>query len=419
MTKSNYDKFPFVAVLNAAHECVAGWDPIAAQLQEAIAKTRTKKPVVVVECHPGVDELAVMNELQARLAPQLPIHAAEAYHLPEKIDKLVAPFLGGDDPVSGHVCPLLVTFFDAEPLWRFRRTIDELKEGLVLIVGCGASLIAWGHLLVHADLVRREAQQRIRRSETGNLGANNKSHAANLKFKRAFFVDWRVADRWKRPLIKRWDYALDTNNPHEPKLAHAEDVRRGLEAAARRPFRLVPLFDPAPGGGKEDYARCFDGAPGDDSLVLGFGDLRFELPAIDLVFHQPRALLGETVHARFGDEVPIRFNFADAMANFEPLNSGDGWREERAGLPGREWIETRRHSFTKTVRHDPHGSLNVLKLVQGDEAIVESPDGRFEPFVVHYAETFIVPAAAGHYSIRPHGISVGQELATIKAFVRT
>ncbi|HXI71710.1 MAG TPA: hypothetical protein VNN22_15245, partial [Verrucomicrobiae bacterium] len=115
MTKSNYDKFPFVAVLNAAHECVAGWDPIAAQLQEAIAKTRTKKPVVVVECHPGVDELAVMNELQARLAPQLPIHAAEAYHLPEKIDKLVAPFLGGDDPVSGHVCPLLVTFFDAEP----------------------------------------------------------------------------------------------------------------------------------------------------------------------------------------------------------------------------------------------------------------------------------------------------------------
>ena len=42
-----------------------------------------------------------------------------------------------------------------------------------------------------------------------------------------------------------------------------------------------------------------------------------------------------------------------------------------------------------------------LNLVEGDEAIVESPTGAFEPFVVHYAETFIVPAAVGPYTIRP------------------
>jgi hypothetical protein len=34
----------------------------------------------------------------------------------------------------------------------------------------------------------------------------------------------------------------------------------------------------------------------------------------------------------------------------------------------------------------------VLNLVEGQAAVVESPDHSFEPFVVHYAETFIVPA---------------------------
>jgi len=60
----------------------------------------------------------------------------------------------------------------------------------------------------------------------------------------------------------------------------------------------------------------------------------------------------------------------------------------------------------------------VLNLVEGEEALVESPDGAFEPFVVHYAETFIVPAAAGPFTVRPHGLSADRECATIKASVR-
>jgi hypothetical protein len=55
--------------------------------------------------------------------------------------------------------------------------------------------------------------------------------------------------------------------------------------------------------------------------------------------------------------------------------------------------------------------------VAGDEAIVESPDGTFEPFIIHYAETFIVPAAVGRYTIRPGRPEA--DCATIKAFVRT
>jgi mannose-6-phosphate isomerase class I len=108
----------------------------------------------------------------------------------------------------------------------------------------------------------------------------------------------------------------------------------------------------------------------------------------------------------------------NALNLVENVAFGDGWREERTGLNKLEFIETRRHWFTGKVLHDTDGIVNVLNLVEGREAIVESPNGAFEPYIVHYAETFIVPAAVGGYTIRPHGESVGKECATLKAYVR-
>jgi mannose-6-phosphate isomerase class I len=583
--KCNYDKSPFVAVSNAVHVCRLGWPAIAGELQQALAKGRSEKPILVVECYPGVDELTILKELESRLSPALAIHAAKALLPAAKIDALVAPFLGGDDPMFGRLSNFsLVNFFSAEPLWRFRRIIDEWKTGLILIVGCGASLIAWGHLLVYADLTRREAHLRFRRNEAANLGAQNHAALAGQLYKRAFFVDWRAADRWKRPLINRWDFVLDTNNPQEPKLADGEDVRRGLKEAASRPFRLLPFFDPEPWGGQwlkkicnldradVNSGRCFDCVPEENSLVLGIRETRFELPALDLIFHQPQALLGHNVRVSFGDEFPIRFDLVDTMGGgdlsiqvhplpdyvrrnfgfrytqdeshylldagpdagvylglresvdpgemtldlhaariggplfpaekyvnrfaarkhdhflipagtvhssganslvleiaaqpylfifrmwdwqrpgldgkprplhlghglanvqwkrdtswvkqnlinrFEPVSAGDGWREEKTGLHEGHFIETRRHWFRKKVHHHTHGSVNVLNLVEGEEVVVESLADAFAPFIVHYAETFIVPAAVGEYTIRPHGTSAGHECATIKAFVRT
>ncbi len=102
----------------------------------------------------------------------------------------------------------------------------------------------------------------------------------------------------------------------------------------------------------------------------------------------------------------------------EPIAEGDGWREEKTGLHETEFIETRRHWFTQRVHHHTNGSVNVINLVEGREAIVESPRGLFEPYVVHYAETFVVPANVGEYTIRPHGESEGKECGTLKAFVR-
>jgi hypothetical protein len=95
----------------------------------------------------------------------------------------------------------------------------------------------------------------------------------------------------------------------------------------------------------------------------------------------------------------------------------EGWREERTGLHQREFIETRRHWFTQPVLHRTNGGVNVLNLVEGNEITVESPSEAFEPLTIHYAESFIVPAAVGAYLIRPK--TTGTEtLATVKAFVR-
>ena len=101
----------------------------------------------------------------------------------------------------------------------------------------------------------------------------------------------------------------------------------------------------------------------------------------------------------------------------EKIAEGDGWIEESTGLHVREFIETRRHWFTKKVEHHTNGGVNVISLVEGDSVIIESPANAFEPFVVNYAEVFIVPAKVGAYTIRPFGESEGK-CGTLKAFVR-
>lgn len=108
----------------------------------------------------------------------------------------------------------------------------------------------------------------------------------------------------------------------------------------------------------------------------------------------------------------------ELVNNFEPIASGEGWSEIRTGLHTNEFIETRRHEFTVPVEHDTvRTGVNVLNLVEGSAAVVSSPTGAFEPYTVHYAETFIIPAAVGRYTISP--ATQDEQCATLKAFVRT
>ncbi len=109
----------------------------------------------------------------------------------------------------------------------------------------------------------------------------------------------------------------------------------------------------------------------------------------------------------------------DNLIDQVEMLSDDGQvREERTGLHALEFIEVRRHWFRDAAAHDTCGTVNVLNLVEGDAVDVVSPDGAFEPFRVHYAETFIVPADVGSYVIQRAPGSVFTEFATVKAYVR-
>jgi mannose-6-phosphate isomerase class I len=578
---SNYDKYPVVPVSASREDCETGWPAVARRLKSSV---RAGRFVVCVECYPGCFEKEIEKQLVDALKPQMVLRAGDCY-LPEAaIQALCARDLG-DDPVFAFMGKYeLHEFLDERALAKQTIRLRQ-ASGLTLVIGTGATLVAeqWD-LLVYCDMARWEIQQRQRAGEIANLGLDNYTERASLKYKRAYFVDWRVADRLKKPLLPRIDFLLDTNQRATPKMIRGKDLLQGLGDAAHRPFRVVPFFDPGPWGGQwmkqvcdlprdvENYAWCFDCVPEENSLLLGFGDIRVEVPSINLVFQHPRQLLGDAVHGRFGTEFPIRFDFLDTMdggnlsfqvhplteyiqekfgmaytqdesyylldagedgcvylglkeninrqqmaadlraaqegeTNFdadkyvnrfpaskhdhflipagtphcsgknsmvleisatpyiftfkmwdwgrmgmdgtprpihlehalrniqwdrttpwvadnlvntlEPLGEGDGWREEHTGLHEREFIETRRHWFTKQVPHATNGGVNVLNLCEGEEAVVESPGKQFAPLVVHYAETFIVPAAVRDYTIRPHGPADGKRCATIKAFVRT
>lgn len=101
---------------------------------------------------------------------------------------------------------------------------------------------------------------------------------------------------------------------------------------------------------------------------------------------------------------------------FEDVASGEGWREEHTGLHELEFIETRRITSTTTTAHDTSKGVHMLNLVGGESCVVESPTGAWEPFVVHYAETFIVPAACGAYTVRPQ--NEGDQIVVMQAYVR-
>jgi mannose-6-phosphate isomerase class I len=577
-----YDKQPYIAVSANAKDCCVGWDSIGNALQKAVSVERC---IVCVECYPGVRIADVTNRLRSALKPALVVSTESLFLSKAELDSRLAAVLT-DDPVFGILNNTEIKdFFEQEKLTRAKDEVRGVTRGVVLVVGTGATEVTPNpDVLVYADLARWEIQLRQRSGELGNLGVDNRSDSPAQKYKRAFFVDWRAADRLKQRLLANIDFLLDTNDARSPKLISGQWLRTGLQLATERPFRVVPFFDPGPWGGHwmerefdlprdvPNYAWCFDCVPEENSLLLGFGEIRVEIPSINLVFFHPKELLGHDIHRRFGAEFPIRFDFLDTIeggnlslqvhplteyvrkhfglaytqdesyylldANREacvylglkedinaqamlhdlraaqeddlhfdaekyvnkwpakkhdhflipagtihcsgegsmvleisatpyiftfklwdwgrlgldgrprpihldrgadniqwnrttkwvrdslinqvvPIATGDGWREELTGLHALEFIETRRHWFTGSVPHHTEGTVNVLNLVEGEEAVVESPTGAFAPFVVHYAETFIIPAKVGSYTIRPHGPSEGKECATIKAFVRT
>ena len=226
-----------------------------------------------------------------------------------------------------------------------------------------------------------------------------------------------VIEEYSQSYWDKIDLFLDTHQKNQPKMITGVDYRYGLSQVVQRPFRLVPYFDVSIWGGTwmeekfqleqvgKNCGWAFDGVPEENSLYLRYGDVRIEIPTINVVFQHPDELLGARVHSRFGKEFPIRFDYLDTMnggklnLQVHPLTEYKFHKEERIGLRELEFIETRRHQFEKEILLSTYDSVNRLNLVEGEEAIVESLDGGFRPFKVHYGETFIIPEQIEKYHI--------------------
>lgn len=572
MRRANYDKFPSTKVDG---NIWLGWKDIRSEL--------SGRKLLAVDFYTGVMEEEVI-EAFAPIGAELVINTRDLLKPEAEIRRMTERFMT-DDVLFGYVTNTQLSDYFQQEKVKLARWQIEQTQGNALVVGTGAAWVVQGMdaTVVYADMARWEIQQRFRAHKVKALGVDNHDEAVSLQYKRGYFNDWRVCDKYKNEIFYQIDYWLDTHQSDTPKMIEGATFMEGIERTVRAPFRVVPFFDPAPWGGqwmkevcdldreRDNFGWCFDCVPEENSLLLNVSGTLFEIPSVDLVLLKSRDLLGEPVEARFGKDFPIRFDFLDTIGggnlslqvhpttqfireqfgmyytqdesyymvdaeedavvylglktgidrqdmiadlrkaqNSElvfdaekyvnkipakkhdhflipggtvhcsgansmvleisstpnlftfklwdwqrlgldgkprPINvergkevidwkrdteyvekylrnhvqliaSGDGWEEEKTGLHENEFIETRRHWFTKSVTHHTNNSVNVLNLIEGDEVIVESPVNAFEPFVVHYAETFIVPACVGEYRISPVNMAEGERCATIKAYVR-
>lgn len=571
-----YVMFPRVDVCCPDARVYEGAGAIARALGDACG---TGKCVLSIECYPGVDQQELLDGLAA-LHPALVIHSDDLAFEPEKLDAALERDLLPQDPVFGIMTVRrLRDFFYEAKIEEARQRIDAVAEGLVLVYGVGATLVHPGDVQVVADITRWEIQLRYRRGMT-NWRTAQTDLPKLKKYKRGFFAEWRWADREKDHLLNTMDFYLDMTTQGSPAMVDGAAYREALRQTAQRPFRMVPYFDPGVWGGNwmkdhfelpengSNYAWSFDGVPEENSLPLDFGGHLIQTPALNLVLQQPRALLGDRVHARFGKEFPIRFDMLDTIngqnlslqvhplteyiqQNFNMHYTQDesyyildaqegssvwlGVREgvdpaameadlrraqageapfpaekyinhipvkkhdhilipagtthcsgagtmvleisatpyiftfklwdwgrldldgkprpihldhgmaniqwdrdtkwvhenlvgqttvvhqdenalvERTGLHEREFIDTFRYTTASSVTVARNGSVHVLNLVDGARARLVSPDGAFAPFELHYAETCILPQAAGDYRIEaPDGAEVKMIVACVR-----
>lgn len=265
----------------------------------------------MVECYQGMLDEEVEKAFRKAFPTAFFIPSSAAMLTEKEINEKLKEDIT-EDEIFGYMTRYTIDcYFDPAEVEAVQNEIAATDKELVIVYGTGAAyILPEPDLLVYADMARWEIQMRFRKGLASNVGVNNKGERPSLLYKRAFFVEWRICDRFKKTLMDKWDYVLDTNTPDSPKMITGKTLAAGLQEAVTRPFRVAPFFDPGPWGGQwmkevcdldrgtPNFAWCFDCVPEENSLLLGIGDIKFEIPSIDLVFAQPRKLLGEPVYDR-------------------------------------------------------------------------------------------------------------------------
>lgn len=297
----------------------AGFDALAQRLADAGR--------VMIDGFPGVLWADFRERLEASLktlgVSTHWLEVAAAMKPTTAIDALIAPFLGGDDPIFGYrFSGELADFFDAAALQSIR---PDPTAQLTIVYGCGAALMGWDGVLVYIDVPKNEIQFRQRAGSVTCLGAAQPLDPKPA-YKRSYFVDWPAANRHKLALHHRIDWIVDGQRPDAITFARGDALRDGLTQLATNCFRVRPWFEPGPWGGQwirqhmpqlaqdvPNYAWSFELIVPENGLVFSSDGWLLEV-AFDFLMHRdPYAIIGESADA-FGYEFPIRFDFLDTFA---------------------------------------------------------------------------------------------------------
>lgn len=297
-----------------------------AALAAALAQATGGQGPVTIDGFPGVLWAQLRAGLEAAFAA-LGVNATwtdvgEALLPPEALEDVLAPFLGGDDPVFGRVYPAgLDTFFDAHRLAALQ---PGDGPGLHIVYGVGAALAGWGGPLVYVDVPKNEIQFRHRARSVMPLGVTG---ALDPKpaYKRTYFVDWPAANRWRAELLPKIDWVVDSQRPDDPTAMTGADLRSGLSALAHGVWRARPWFEPGPWGGQwikakiptlaqdvPNYAWSFELISPENGLAFVSDGLLLEVAFDSLMAHDSAGVLGDFA-AAFAPEFPVRYDFLDTV----------------------------------------------------------------------------------------------------------
>jgi len=213
-----------------------------------------------------------------------------------------------------------------------------------------------------------------------------------------------------------------------------------------------------------NYAWSFELIVPENGLVIESSGKMLEVSFDCLMFQESQAVMGRHA-AQFGFDFPIRFDFLDTFdggnlsvqchprpeymkehfgedftqeetyyildagddatcylgfqgdivpENFEKeLQEGPDWKLYHLPTHEKHTYDVHRYHFNTEAEINTDDKLHVLSLVEGTSILVQTPYGMTERF--SYAETFVIPAAAGSYRI----INESEpEVMVVKAFMK-